>query len=65
MILGFPLFGLLGILLLILLTFQILTGKRILKVDFKYHRINGRLIYILALIHAFLAMGFYLGYINF
>lgn len=61
---GLPIFGWLGILLYLMLTFQILTGKRILKIDFKYHRINGALIFILALVHGLLALGVYLGYVS-
>jgi len=42
--LGLKIFAWVGILIFILLVFQFLTGKRILKVGFKYHRYNGILI---------------------
>lgn len=64
-IFGLPGFGWLGILLFLLIIFQVLTGKRILKVNFKYHRIGGGIIFLLALAHGFLALGVYLGYVSF
>ncbi len=42
--LGLKGFGWVGVLIFVLLVFQSLTGKRILKVDLKYHRYNGILI---------------------
>jgi len=42
--LGLEGFAWVGILIFMLLTFQFLTGKRIIKVGFKYHRYNGILI---------------------
>ncbi len=64
-ILGIPSFGWLGITLFLMIIFQVLTGSRILKVNFKYHRINGWLILSLAFLHGFLALGLYLGYVSF
>lgn len=49
---GKPLILWLGLVLLILLTFQILTGARIIKVPFNYHRKNGYLLGLIAVIHA-------------
>lgn len=45
-----------GIVLIFLLTFQLLVGLRILKIDFKWHRWNGILIFVIAMIHAFLGL---------
>ena len=42
--LGLGIFAWVGILILVLVAFQFLTGKRIIKVGFKYHRYNGILI---------------------
>lgn len=64
-IFGLPIFGWLGILLFLMIIFQVLTGAGLLKVNFKYHRINGWLILLLALLHGFLALGIYLGYVGF
>lgn len=44
---GLEIFAWVGILIFILVVFQVLTGKRIIKVDFKYHRYNGMLILII------------------
>lgn len=63
-IFGLPFFGWEGILLYLMLIFQVLTGSRILKVNFKYHRIMGWSILILAFLHGFLALGLYLGYVR-
>ena len=64
-IFGLPSFGWAGILLFLMIIFQVLTGRGILKVNFRYHRINGWLILALAAIHGFLALGVYLGYVSF
>jgi len=56
-IFGFPLHLWLGLLLLLLLTFQVLTGKRIIKLPFTWHRGNAVLITVTAVIHAFIALG--------
>ncbi|UCG65070.1 MAG: hypothetical protein JSW12_21120 [Deltaproteobacteria bacterium] len=42
--LGLKVFAWVGVLIFILLVFQFLTGKRILKIGLKYHRYNGILI---------------------
>ncbi len=47
----------LGLALIIMLTFQMLTGKRWLKVPFSYHRKNGWAIAAIAALHAFWGLG--------
>jgi len=42
--LGLEIFAWVGIVIFMLLVLQFLTGKRILKVGFKFHRYNGMLI---------------------
>jgi len=56
-ILGQPLHLWLGILLFLLIIFQIVVAKRIIKVPFKWHRIGGYVILLLAMIHGFIAYG--------
>lgn len=56
-LLGQPLHLWLGILLLLMIVFQIVVAKRILKVPFKWHRIVGYLILFVALLHGFIAFG--------
>lgn len=63
-IFGIPAYGWSGILLFFLIIFQVLSGRGVIKVNFKYHRINGWLILSLAFIHGFLALGLYLGYVS-
>lgn len=60
-IFGYPLHLWLGIALFILIVFQIAVAKKILKVPFKWHRITGYLILILAIIHGLIGMGLYSG----
>lgn len=57
-LLGLPLNVWLGFLLFIQVVFQVLTGKRILKVNLKYHRMNGVLIVFVAVLHALIGLGF-------
>ena len=54
---GKPIQVWLGILLLFLLFFQVLTGKRVIKLPFVYHRYNAMVISVIVLIHAFLGLG--------
>ena len=61
-IFGFPLHLWLGTLLFILVVFQILVAKKILHVPFKWHRVTGYLILILAMIHGLIGMGLYRGF---
>jgi len=58
---GKPVHVWLGLVLLLLLAFQILTGKRWVKVPFAYHRKNGWLMAIVALVHAFWGLGIWFG----
>lgn len=64
-ILGAPLHLWLGILLFILIIFQIVVAKKILKIPFKYHRIAGYAILVLAIIHGFIAIGLFRGFLSY
>lgn len=64
-ILGAPLHLWLGILLFILIVFQILVGKRILPLPFVWHRITAIMIILLALIHGFIAIGLFKGFLSY
>lgn len=62
-LLGLPLNVWLGFVLIVQIAFQVLTGRRLLKVDFRYHSINGLLILLVALAHALIGLGFrFLGW---
>ena len=52
-----PLHLWLGILLFILVVFQIVVAKKILKIPFKWHRTTGYVILLLAIIHGSIAVG--------
>ncbi len=54
---GKPLTVWLGILLLVLLTLQVLSGKRLIKLPFSFHRRNAILIVMIAGVHAFFGLG--------
>ncbi len=56
-LLGLPLHLWLGMLLLACIAFQIVVAKKLLPIPFKWHRIMGYVILILALIHGFIAIG--------
>ncbi len=60
-ILGLPLVAWGGITVLLLLATQVLIGLRIIKVDFKYHKILGLVVLALAVVHGTLAMLYILG----
>ena len=60
-ILGNPLHLWLGVLLLLLIIFQVATGKRLLAISFDWHRRIGYMILLLAIIHGALAIGLYRG----
>lgn len=64
-ILGAPLHLWLGILLFILIIFQVLVGKRILSVPFVWHRVTAIIIILLALIHGFIAIGLFKGFLSY
>jgi hypothetical protein len=51
---GIPVFAWIGFLLFLMITFQVLTGRRIIKVNLKYHRCNGHAIIVLAIFKLFL-----------
>jgi len=59
-LLGLPLNVWLGFLLFIQVVFQMLTGKRVLKVNFRYHRINGALILLVGIAHGIMGVGIWL-----
>ena len=60
---GKPIHLWLGLILILLLTFQILSGKRIIKIPFSFHRHNAILIVVVALVHAFFGLGIW--FLNF
>ncbi|MEN6349404.1 MAG: hypothetical protein ABFD08_08450 [Syntrophomonas sp.] len=60
LIAGKPLNLWLGIVLIFLVAFQVLTGKRWIPVPFVYHRANGWIIAVVGLVHAFLGLGIWL-----
>ena len=49
---GKPMNVWLGILLMVLLTLQILSGKHLLKLPFSFHRRNAILIVVIVAVHA-------------
>ena len=59
--LGLPIFAWGGLVVLTLIIIQVLIGAKVLKVDFRYHRINGYTILALVLIHATSALIYLLG----
>ncbi|MEL7657533.1 MAG: hypothetical protein AAGU75_16685 [Bacillota bacterium] len=54
---GQPLHLWLGILLFILIVFQIAIAKKLLPVPFKWHRVMGYVILMLAILHGSIAIG--------
>jgi hypothetical protein len=60
-IFGLPLHFWLGLALFILIVFQVLTGRRVIKLSFNWHRIMGYTILVLAAIHATIASGLLFG----
>lgn len=60
-ILGQPIHLWIGIMLLLLVVFQILVAKKVVPVPFRWHRIVGYVILILAILHGSLAAGLYGG----
>ncbi|NLH44640.1 MAG: hypothetical protein GX451_00615 [Acholeplasmataceae bacterium] len=63
-ILGQPLHLWLGILLLVLIVVQIAGVRKILPISFRWHRIIGYAIFLLAIIHGLLAAGLNFGYFS-
>lgn len=64
-IFGAPLHLWLGILLFVLILFQIFVAKRIIRLPFKWHRVTGYVIAVLALFHGFVAIGLYTGFLSY
>ncbi len=60
-ILGQPLHLWLGIVLLFLVMFEIAVVKKLLPISFRWHRIMGYVILVLAIVHGSLVMGLYRG----
>lgn len=56
-----PVFAWVGVVLWALTIAQVLTGRRILKVNFRYHRVNGYAILVLGLLHGVAGLGFLLA----
>jgi len=53
-----PLFAWIGVVVLVLTVAQVLTGRRLLNVNFRYHRVGGYLAVILGIIHGLFGLGF-------
>lgn len=60
-IFGLPLHFWLGIMLFVMIVFQVLIGRRIIKISFKWHRILGYSVLVLAGIHGTIAAGLLFG----
>ncbi len=54
---GKPINVWLGIVLMVLLTLQILSGKHLIKLPFSFHRRNAMLIGLIAAMHAIFGLG--------
>ncbi|HBP63133.1 MAG TPA: hypothetical protein DD730_02410 [Desulfosporosinus sp.] len=54
---GKPLHLWLGIVLMVLVTLQILSGKRLIKLPFSFHKRNAMFIALVAVVHAFFGLG--------
>ena len=54
---GKPINVWLGILLMVLLTLQFLSGKRLIKLPFSFHRRNAVILVIVAAAHALFGLG--------
>ncbi len=64
-IFGLPLHLWLGMLTFLLILFQVGTGSGLFKVPFDWHRRNGYLVLVIALIHGSLGLGLSLRLIRF
>lgn len=60
-LLGQPIHLWLGILVLLLIMFEIAVVKKILPISFRWHRMMGYVILLLAIVHGTLAAGLYQG----
>ena len=56
-----PIFAWGGMVLFLMTAFQVLVGAKILRVDFRYHKVNGFLILFGGLVHGLLALMFLLN----
>jgi len=54
---GKPIHIWLGLVLIVLLTLQILSGKHLIKLPFSFHRRNAILIVLIAAVHVFFGLG--------
>ncbi len=63
-ILGLPLHFWLGIALFLSIVFQIAIAKKLIRVNFKVHRVLGYVILLLAAIHGFIAIGLSFGFLT-
>ncbi len=63
-VLGLPLHLWGGMLIFLLLLLQVGIGKKIIKIPFKWHRINAIAIVILAAIHGLAGISIWLGWIT-
>ena len=64
LIFGMPLPLWLGVFLFILIIFQMLTGARIIKLPFKWHKISAMVILTLVILHGIDALGIWFGWIS-
>lgn len=60
-IMGKPLHLWLGLILFISIVFQIVVARRLLPIPFRWHRIMGYVILLLAIIHGSIAIGLNAG----
>jgi hypothetical protein len=58
---GQPLFLWLGFVLLVVIVIQIAIAKKMLRIPFRWHRILGYVILVLAVVHGLLAAGLHFG----
>ncbi len=63
-IFGLAIYAYLGIVLAVLVNFQVFVAKRWLPIDFKWHRRNGMLIFYVGLVHATIALGAYIFHVK-
>ncbi len=55
-----PVFAYVGMVVFFLTVLQVLMGRRTIKVNFRYHRINGYVILTLGFLHGLMALAFFL-----
>jgi hypothetical protein len=64
-IFGAPLHLWLGIILFLCIVFQILVAKKVIRINFKWHRVTGYVILVLAVIHGLIGIGLYFGFLQY